>query len=435
MPKTYPLMHGFATATNRVATFEACTNMSKLAFLKDLTVKGQRITPFSAWLEMMQEASSVLCAKSMNDTLILQNIVVGTTRDYMQSKHTMLCSINTISGHASISDASGGHISAMIVKHTREVSNITGAPCSNNIILAPKFADIETFTESTFAEIFLQRDAFDFVAHPRLIQSSLTLPQIPSRISSFVSCATIAIEDTSDNIYCTGLSNKTTLCKHHQDLMCTKKNGQACLRFCEVQMEHLHKPATGNSELPTLSLKWQPSAMLAFTQRSCTYPAPLRWIIFSEMPHRIGDLCNGIDQPVMVITVVFNGHGSHCPFGLHLCNEDDLVYFLSLVTADNCLLVRSLHEDSCLNSKSSADFAMLWVYRAYARTLANMKMSFVNIKERKGNALSEISLSQGRVLADSLILTMWRLPPWHLLISLPHHMNTQSPNCESCIIA
>ena len=437
LPKPFSLIHGFATK-HRVATFEACTNISKLAFLKDLAVNGQRITPFSMWLEMMQEAVGILCFKSTNDTRILQNVVVGTTRDFMHSETTMLCSVDMTLGHASISNASGRHISAIIVNRIGRMLSLTRKPCSNKLILAQTFPKIKSFTKSIFAEIFLEQNASDFVAHPSLIQSSLTLPLVTSKASSIISCATITVEDTSYKAYKFGLTKKMTLSEYHQDLRCTKMNGQAVLRLCELQMKLPHEPVTGTSKMPALSLKWQPTAMLAFTPHSTTYPAPLRWLTLSEVPRSIGDLCDGIDRPVMVMAVVLNGHDSHCPFGLHLCNEDDLVYFLSLVAADNCLLVRSPHEDIGRTLQPSADFAMLWVYRAYARTLANIKLSLVDIRQRKGNALPEMSLSQGRFP----IFTIFHRNAAIAISAFANHLappygmhNTRSPNNRSCIVS
>ena len=389
-------------------SFEASVIIGKMSFLQDISLKGQSATQLPAWLEMLQEASTILLARSTSDICILVDNVLGTTKHAEQAGHNILCTIDTKSGFASISAASGSHLSAKIMNRTGDLSRVTKAiarlgPFTELLKRAPAFTSIDLSKESIFAEAIVARDALDFITHPSLIQSSLALHHlalIANRslaLVSFVSCASIAIRDTCNNRCQWGNPSKVTMCEHHcQDLKCSNAHGQAFMQFSEVQMESWPGSLTGTPDLPTLSLIWQPLAISVSTWRSSIYTTQLRWVILSNKPCNVQDLCCKTDQSVMTINVVLCGHGSHRTSDIHLRNEQHLLYFLSTVKADNCLLVQSFDEMDRHEAMSSAEAAMLWVWRAYARARTSFKMNLVTIRQRKGNMPSKLSLCQGR---------------------------------------
>lgn len=414
-PKTFPFIDAVVTGNFRHVSFEASTTTSNLSFLQDVRMKGQSATHFSAWLEMLQEASSVLLARSTTDISILVENVLGTTKPIEQTEHNILCTIDTISGFASISAASGSHLSAKIMKCTGGLSHVKKTVVRLGSFIemlewAPMFTNVSLSGESIFAEAIVARDALDFITHPGLIQSSLALHHLAliadryCATVSFVSCASIAIQDTCNNLCELGNPSKATLCEHScQNLKCTNVHGQAFLQFTGLQMGSWHGSSMGTPDLPTYALVWHPLAMAVSTQRSSMYTTPLRWIILSNMPRNIQDLCCKMDQSVMATTVVLCGPGSQRPSEIHLSDEQDLLYFLSTVKADNCLVVQRFDEIDCHIAKSSAESAMLWVWRAYARAPTSFKMNLVTTRQCKGYMHPEVSLCQGRESNGTLV--------------------------------
>lgn len=414
LPKVRPFIHGFAIANNRMATFESSTMTSKMGFLQDLKMKGPNAIVSSAWLEMIQEALSVLFVRSTKDIHICKDVVLGTIEDRKGSHDKIHCVIDTILGFASITDATSNNVSAKITKITGVVYNIKEhrAPLSRLLIRVPTYVGAPR--KSNFAKAIVAKDALDFLVHPGIIQSSLTLHHLAlaahhqCALVSFVSCATVAIEDTCNNRCCTDVPSKVTICEHRcQDLRCTNMHGQAFLQFNGMQMRLENESLPGPSNLSTLSLEWQPLAMSTSTQNTFRYASPLKWVILSEVPCSIGDLCYSIDRPVIATTIVLSGRGCCHPSEMHIDNEEDLVHFLSTVKADNCLLVQSLRENDGREEKSSAESAMLWVFRAYARAPTTFKMSLVTRREGQYNTPPGLTLCQGRTFQEQPRLVMY----------------------------
>ena len=405
LPRNCPFTHGLAIAKDKIASFEASTMTSRMAFLQDLKIIGQKAIALSAWLEMVHEALSVLFARSTKDIHILKSIVFGTTEDMKRSHDKIHCSIDMLSGVASVVDASGNHLSAEITHYTGAVSGMTKhrAPFLKSLIKAPTHVAVGSPRKSHFARAIVAKEALDFIVHPGLLQSSLTLHHLALAAQhqcasvSFVSCATIVMEDICNKRCCPDVPSNVSMCEHRcQGLKCTNMHGQAFFQLFGMQMRLEDKPSTSTSNFPTLSLKWQPLAMSTSTQNTLTNAKPLRWVILGEIPCNVGDLCYKVDQHVIATTIQLDLRGCRYPSEMHIDNEEDMVYFLSTVKADNCLLVQSLHGKDCWEEKSSAEAAMLWVFRAYARSPTTFKMNLVTREERQCNRSPGLTLCQGR---------------------------------------
>lgn len=419
LPKSYPFIHAFANANNRIASFEVDTMTSRMAFLQDHNIKGQKLAVFSALLEMVQEALNVLFATSSRGIHILKSVVLGTIEDSKGSYDTIRCSIDTVLGLTSIVDACGNHLSAETARCMVAASNMIKdcAPFSKLLIRASTYMVIRSPWNGHFAKAIARRDALDFIVHPGLVQSSLTLHHLAlaahrqCAAMSFVSCATIAMKNARTERSCIDVPSDVSMCEHLcQNLKCTDLHGQTFLQFSRMQMRLEDEPLRCTSDLPTLSLEWQPLAISIATHNTFKHARPLRWVILSEIPCKIGELCCVIDLPVIATTIMLSGCGHACRnrSEMHIDNEEDLVHFLSTVKADSCLLVQGPHGMDCCKEISSSESAMLWVFRAYARAPTTFKMHLVTRRERKCDTPPGLTLCQGRkVYANNFV---W----WHM---------------------
>ena len=127
---------------------------------------------------------------------------------------------------------------------------------------------------------------------------------------------------------------------------------------------------------PALQLIWQPIAAEATASSS---QLPQTWLILSNQPCALRDICNEAEGAVTAFNVVYNKQPLKGTADVVVSSDAELQLVLSEARADHCFLVQQQQPpDLHAGDESAAESAsMLWAFRAFKRAQPHAKLSLV----------------------------------------------------------
>ena len=417
LPEMYFLTQAFVHSRGHAdAMFEADICSIETAFLKDHKFRGKSTLQAFALLEMVMEGAHMLSQPLMTKHTTLQSITVGTIKEITLSSRWLSCTIDTVSGKASITDPSWSLLEANIVRHSaplasfRDVKGVENMKKSHHHITHPLLALVpltKTLARGVFSTAKLNKESSGYIVHPALLQTLLTTPSAlyakGDRASyQMASCAAVAVT-TPDKAplelfganFC---GDKAHLRRRVQHLTYTSAQGFATGQLIAMQPQNgleAHECGTMHAP-PALALQWQ--SFQPEQQKRETSQLPMKLLVFSQAPCKVADLCNISDQTIIGTNVIFNALATAKDGELHINHGDDLLVLMSAMEADYCLIMQKDDPHNQITMNSSKD-AMLWLFRtlamAFARKLVDIKLNLLFISNRMEYVSSRFALCQG----------------------------------------
>lgn len=404
LPLPFHLINAATAIGTGSAIFALNLRAPALAFLRDCQARtGSGTTcllPAAALFEVAAAAAHMLLDGQPAQSIQLADCSVQSAMTLPDLASAMagpqLCTVNAATGTACITSGSADHFTAQaavcaVPATVTRARQSTGGVINRTVQHAVAELTGQVFSAAAAVATVCyppQQPTSGYLTHPAaaeaatLLQAAVSSTRAPHTAAVFCQAYVASCMPQLQQGFCISSSLDTTfpISKRRSAVDITCRQAEASsLAFSGLVMatRQLHGSRQA-ADSPALQLMWQP---IASEPAAPIRPRPQKWLILSNRPCALQDLCTDADATVVAVTVVYTKTVVTGTADIVVSCDAELQLVLAEAQADHCFLVQQRPDHDTWGDMAAESLAesasMLWAFRAFRRAQPRAKLSLV----------------------------------------------------------